>query len=120
MARTQFFATVLWVALIRVYLKPLRKVDLKMIVFGLMMLVALVAYFGIVAQTLEKTVQSAGIVTYMPRQLTFLADSYLYLTGTIPAFQAYVSDVRNIGEYTLGANSILPIVKIVRILFFTF
>ena len=74
----------------------------------------LFGFFDYVAQSLGKTVSVTQVSGNMPSELSFLADTHIYLTGPIPTLQFYMRDTNDL---TFGLNTILPVTKILARIF---
>lgn len=112
-ARTQFVTILIWSFFFTVYLKPVSFSSFKFITRLSILLVIFLGVFNFWAQILGKTVYVNRTIlsaVNAPEFLSFLVDPYIYLTGTIPAFQIHISHVDN---YFLGTYMVLPLTKIV-------
>lgn len=118
MDRTMPFLAIIWAFFFWWYSAKRRPIVFPRTALVLMLIIfLLLTLFVVIASALGKvTANIPQIRAYvnLSDELLWLADPYIYLTGSIPAFQSYVES--NQGR-TYGAFVCLPMLKLLRIVF---
>ena len=112
--RTRFFFALLWAGYVLAHVRQWTK--RRQLMIGLALIAVLAVQFFVVASWLEKVASNNPVLLQsatVNEDLVPLLTPYSYLTGSYPAFQAYI-DTRP--ESTGGAMTFYPAYKVLRLL----
>lgn len=116
-ARTQFSVVLLWGFFFVYYLRPEQFSGYRVWLRLGTVFAVFFSFFNLIAQQLSKTVSTNILIQRslnLPAPFLYLADSYIYMTGSIPALQVFIQTT---DELAWGKNTFLPIIKILARIF---
>ncbi|PIE02357.1 MAG: hypothetical protein CSA81_07545 [Acidobacteria bacterium] len=114
--RTRFFYAVIWSFYNIFYLRHRIVLKMKTLMLGVGTLVLLMVFFLLVAVVYKKQAYDHNqIYINLPKEVGFLADPYIYLTGSYPVLDAFLDDQEQ-GEPLWGKHTFEPLVKVMEAL----
>ena len=114
--RTRFFYAIIWSFYNVFYLRHRIKLKMKTVILGVSTLVTLMVFFLLIAVVYKKQAYDHNqMYINIPKQVGFLADPYIYLTGSYPVLEAFL-DEKEQEEPLWGKHTFEPFVKVLEAL----